>query len=624
MELKYRERQILQLLLNKKSILGHELSHIFNISSRTIRTDIKNINAFLRNYSIVVSSNNYIGYFLNITVKERKLLNDILESENIISTGEPEYREKYILLKLISKNCINVYDLSEELFISTSTILGDLRRIEQKIASLDKEFRFDKKNDIYLIGENDEKYIRLYLSLLLLDKFNEVDVSIISKISEKEVSFENIKKETFEILNKYYVILSDRDLRFFCTYILVSTIRNRYDYKIFEKTVINFPQEISPIVKEIVEVVDKNNLIGFTNEEIRALNELFNSFNTIQKEPNLNLNLFDVITELSKKIDGIYGTSFASDTQFINGLTMHIQSYMNKKNLNISFSENIIKETKEIYPFSFNLSLYLIDLVKKETIYKDLEIGKNEVAFISMHFQASIERYLMKRKINVLVVCSYGIGKTKLLETQIVKEFENLNILATISSFAYDLIDFKNVDLIITTTPLNIKNDIPQVEVEVPLTSHSIDSIKSILSSKYYWLKEVYPFIIELPENLKSEADCLSYMSDIINYIETKNINIRDKLIEREILLSTNIGKNIAMPHALFEGHFDYNIYIFKHKNGVNWGSLKVNLIVCILITDDIKEYMNEYMKMINHIYDNVNVNEIESLSVSKLIESTS
>lgn len=621
MDLKYRERQILQLLLNKKSVTGNELSEIFNISSRTIRNDIKNINAFLEKYRIEISSNNYIGYFLNILPKEREILEEMFHSDNIISKGEPEYREKYILLNIIRFNKICIDDIADELYISTSSILSDLKRIEQKLYSIDRGFTFDKRGCFYSIEGKNEKYIRLYLSLILIDRFNDLDIGIISNIIEEEASFEKLKKDLFEVLNRQNIVLSDHDFMFFCTYLIVSIIRNRHGYSVECEPLISSLRETLTIVKEIVSRLSEDHNITFAPEETGLINELYRSFNTIQKQPDININLREDIKEISRKIDELYGTVFADDGQFLNGITTHLDSYLNKKDLKINFSEGIIKEIKQIYSFAYNLSIYLIDLLKRNKKYISLEINENEMVFISMHFQASIERHMMKREVKALVVCSYGIGTTKLLETQLKKEFSNMNILATVSSFAYELIDHKDVDLIITTTPLNIKDNIPMVEVGVPLSISSIEGIKSILRSKYFWLKKVYPLIMDIPEEVKNEEECFKYMSSIINYIEGKDYELEKKLQDREKILSTNIGKSIAMPHALFEEKFIYNLYFFRHKTGIPWGKSKVNLVVTILISSDIKEYMNEYMKLINHIYENINIKELESVSLTKLID---
>lgn len=622
MDLKYRERQILQLLLNKKSVTGNELSEIFNISSRTIRNDIKNINAFLEKYKIEISSNNYIGYFLNILPKEREMLEEMFHSDNIISKGEPEYREKYILLNLIRFNKICIDDIADELYISTSSILSDLKRIEQKLYSIDKEFSIDKRGCFYSIEGKNEKYIRLYFSLILIDRFNDLDIEIISNIIEEEVSFEKLKKDLFEVLNKQNIVLSDHDFMFFCTYLAISIIRNRHKYSVEYEQLIPSLVETLPVIKKIVNRLSENNSITFAPEETGLINELYRSFNTIQKQPDININLMEDIKEISRKIDELYGTVFAEDEQFLNGITTHLDSYLNKKDLKLNFSEGIIKEIKQIYSFAYNLSVYLIDLLKRNKKYKNLGINENEMIFISIYFQASIERHIMKREVKALVICSYGIGTTKLLETQLKKEFSNLNILATVSSFAYELLDLKDIDLIITTTPLNIKNNIPMIEVGVPLSISSIEDIKSILRSKYFWLKKVYPLIMDIPDEVKNEEECFKYISHIINYIECKDVELEKKLQDRENILSTNIGKSIAMPHALFEEKFMHNLYFFRHKAGIPWGKSKVNLVITILISSDIKEYMNEYMKLINYIYENINIKELESVFLSKLIDS--
>ncbi len=207
MDLKYRERQILLLLLTKKSITGHELSKIFNVSTRTIRSDIKTINKLFDEFSIEISSNNYLGYYLDINENQRYAIEKILNSNNRFSLGEPIYRDKYIIFKLLMFNKIDILDTSEKLFVSTSTIISDLKRLEFDIFKIDRDFAIKKSNNQYYINKNKEKQIRMYFSLVINEKFNEMDLIIKNKSLYLNVDFAVFKDLCIDILSKNNIIL---------------------------------------------------------------------------------------------------------------------------------------------------------------------------------------------------------------------------------------------------------------------------------------------------------------------------------------------------------------------------------------------------------------------------------
>lgn len=623
MDLKYRERQILLLLLTKKSITGHELSKIFNVSTRTIRSDIKTINKLFDEFSIEISSNNYLGYYLDINENQRYAIEKILNSNNRFSLGEPIYRDKYIIFKLLMFNKIDILDTSEKLFVSTSTIISDLKRLEFDIFKIDRDFAIKKSNNQYYINKNKEKQIRMYFSLVINEKFNEMDLIIKNKSLYLNVDFAVFKDLCIDILSKNNIILTDMDLKFLCIYLMVSVIRIKGSYSIKSNELTNLNPKIAFVVEEIIKGIEKEYSVCFEQQDKVLLNELYNSFNKLNHKITVNQELSKLLADKCTEIDQFYGTNLASDMQFMDRVSAHLESYFNKKSLNLKFSESIIEKIKTLYPFAYNLAEYFIILMSDYDIFNKNKFDDIEIALLSVHFQASIERNTLRRKIRALLVCSYGIGTSMLIETQLKKQFKNMEVVATISTFAYELIEKDKVDIIISTTNIVDKSlEIPIVNVEVPLTFNCIESINKALTSRYYWIKKIYPIIIDLPDNITTEKQCIDYISDFINYVENQSYNIAEKLLNREGVHTTNIGRNIAMPHALIEEEFEYNIYLFKSIKNIKWGAGNVKLIFCILINQEIEEYMNEYIKIVNDIYEKINIDEIESPAVSILIDS--
>ena len=97
-----------------------------------------------------------------------------------------------------------------------------------------------------------------------------------------------------------------------------------------------------------------------------------------------------------------------------------------------------------------------------------------------MHLGAALEEEdnLNQRVFKVLVACPTGIGTSKLLATQLKREFSNLEIVAVVSAVNvdYDLYKRENVEFIISTVPIeNAK--LPVVVVDFMLNENDKTNI---------------------------------------------------------------------------------------------------------------------------------------------------
>ena len=127
-----RYRDILSIILNTdECITGNELARLCNVTIRTIRQDIKEINVLLKEYNVEIDSSVKKGYFLNKKNKEilkkNNIIRKVLDYEYIIETPNlPIDRQMYILLKLTTKKYITVEELAESLYVSAATINNDI------------------------------------------------------------------------------------------------------------------------------------------------------------------------------------------------------------------------------------------------------------------------------------------------------------------------------------------------------------------------------------------------------------------------------------------------------------------------------------------------------------------
>ena len=154
-----RQRNIIDILRdNNDWITGKRLSEMFNVSDRTVRTDILKINEEYHQL-LIIASRRY-GYRI-----DEKIFSRIgLVSEALIPQTSEE-RCKWILKELLLNDDINLINLEDKIFVSGFSIKNDIQKIKRNISdfktlSLKKSAKY-----LSLIGDEAEKR-QLYKRLL--------------------------------------------------------------------------------------------------------------------------------------------------------------------------------------------------------------------------------------------------------------------------------------------------------------------------------------------------------------------------------------------------------------------------------------------------------------------------
>ena len=129
-----------ELMASNTPITAGYLGQILEVSSRTIREDIKELNHILSNHGAEVRSTRGIGYELEIieTKDFHSFLSD--RSQNTIADNKlpnsPESRIVYMIKKfLLSEKYIKLEDLVDEMHVSQSTLQLDLKSIRSILKS---------------------------------------------------------------------------------------------------------------------------------------------------------------------------------------------------------------------------------------------------------------------------------------------------------------------------------------------------------------------------------------------------------------------------------------------------------------------------------------------------------
>lgn len=483
---------ILKFILQSKGKTSiKEISTFTSVNDRTIRYDIEKINELLiaKNISPIEKLSKGVLFHSEY----EKLENFIKDnSKNIFFN---EYRQTIILIKILFSEEICINDLCENFDVTRTTIkneLGEIRKI-LKENSLELE---PTGSGLKLIGA--EENIR-NSQLKILNQYRNL-------ISEKNIE----KRYLFNLINKYFdgidiievekfinyiakqlnIIITDETYFILSNYILIMISRIKKDKYISKIGNQNFYSETIEfkILKKSISFLEANFSIEISDLELIKLTDYFlgcSSFSLNNSAYKEWIEIEIIVKKIVLQFKKISNIDLTNDITLLNGLVNHIKPTIHRIKNGTKLENSVYEEVLENYPTLFKNTKEALKILEN---FIDIEINDDEIAFISLHFKGAIDRNKTNKKEskNVILICGYGYGTSKLLEQQL-KDRYNINILDIIPLNQVKNIDFsKNIDLIITTLgKLDIKSDIPIISINPILKSEDISLLDSHNLPKY-------------------------------------------------------------------------------------------------------------------------------------------
>lgn len=570
-----KEISVLKLFLNTSDyVTAKFISQKTNFSERSIRTYIKTINTILANKNAEIVTKKGIGYKL--------VYNDLNEVNYLISQSSQNDRI-YQLLHLIflERKRLLIYDVCNKLFISQHTLKNDLMKIKKMLA----EFNIKLKNDLSVSGNEDN--IRSFIVSFF---FNDDNFMALAK--EFNIQFPSnreIINLIIEKCRKYQIIISDFVVRNLTLHILLALERIKADFIIEDVSIDIFDINIVNTANEIVLALENMTKLKIPKSEIHNIclhlsnKAKVNSFNVNSD----NTLLKEAILEFQKHFFVNFLALEYRDYNLEKDLYNHCFYLINRLSNKVNLKNPLLEDIKSKYLVVFN---QVKDSISNNSFLGNLKIDEHELAYITIHVLASLEKIQFERKCKVLVICSTGYGSSKLLQNRLLKYFDKqIEIKAVLS--AYDLNDsiLSNVDFIISTVPIeHIQVKIPVIITSVFLHEQEIEEINryiTIVNQNNFSNSEYLSFVDQmLNENLFLMIDDFIDKNTILKTLIQRLYqqgyildveNFYNNVLLRESFSSTAFSQDVAMPHPQSfdekDGLVKSSIAVAIVKQGVCW-----------------------------------------------------
>ncbi|MDN3020072.1 PTS sugar transporter subunit IIA [Paenibacillus sp. BSR1-1] len=597
-------------------ITASALANHFKVSTRTIRNYVSTIN---KDKPIISAAQN--GY---------KLIPR--ESNEHAPSSQPQdspSRRINMILKelIINTEGLDVFDLSEKNFVSTSTVENDIVIANGLIVPF--HLKVKRKNDmIILVGEETEK--RKLMSHILTQEASPQFLSTV-KVQElfKNYNITQFKKNVINILEKYNLLINEYTINSIILHLVITMDRIKNN-KSIEQTLeikrLKSNLEMNA-AKDIADMIQNEYGITFNEAERYYLLLLLSSKTTLLNYQSLTTDsltsfvdkhYIELVRNLLDKVHESYFIDLTDD-EFIVKFTLHIRNLVFRAK-NKQWSRNpLTYNLKDTYPLIYEISVFISNELQK---LENVVIKEDEIAYIAFHIGAFFERKKeLETKILCAVVCPNYYNMQMNLVKKIEAKFRDAIEIIQVTSEIDNLLNTDKIEFIITTLPIK-SLQIPTVFVHPYITKEDYEHIqnlllklserKNILEVKNYlemffneelFMKNIY---------LNNAEEYIKYMSQKLYEKQYVKKDYCESVLEREKMSSTAFNNNIAVPHSMKMDAKRTGICIIINDKPVKWGEEKVQIITMITINKTERQlFSHVFESFINILSEWENVKEL-------------
>ena len=493
MLLSTREKEIIEILIkyHGQYVTIYDIAQQLAVSSRTIHRELKQIESYLSTFSIQLERANKKGIRLSGEANNIRRLKEAVTTQQTLDLSIEEQKVIILYALIQTKHAIKQFSLAHEIGVSIQALAKLLDDLEEELLSYQLSLSRKRGEGVYLNGPESKK--REFLSQLMVNNLN--STSVYSVIENHFV---------YQSLNHSQQSLVDLDRIFKIERILMDYL-GQLPYTLTESSYLTLTihivlsitrmqnGEYVSLNKDIYETVKDTFEHEVATEIAKRLEEIYNvefnqaeiTFITIHlrgakrkgtKDSNSEEdNSSKKIRQFVNTVTRISGQHFKDKENLIEGLTLHINPAINRLKSNIETYNPLTEMIKFKYPRLFETIHKALHMV-----WSDLIFPESEIAFIVFHFGGSIKNQ-GNRFLNILVVCSSGIGTSRLLANRLEQVFSEIERITQASVSDLNVLDLNNYDGIISTVNLDI--EAPFLIVNPLLPEHEVSYVASFLST---------------------------------------------------------------------------------------------------------------------------------------------
>ncbi|MGT2774841.1 BglG family transcription antiterminator [Streptococcus hyovaginalis] len=597
-----RQQKLVQILEVSTDYQKHsDLSKKLGCSLRTLYSDIERLKE--NGFSII--SKHGAGIKLDDELP-------ILEIEDLDAALSARKRRMEIVKRLfIEDDTITLKNLSETYLVSQTSIKSDLEEIV-------KEFD-DGNGPLLKRSKHGTTVIEMPLErrISLLTRVNQYILSNFSPVSDTSENYKNSILKAFypetvvkvsnnivySFFRKNICAIPDAYLDNFSQFFL-ALISQLYERKHIKNQMYSLDKAKHAFyIGNATSLLHKASLrlkIDYTNEDVQYLSQMLVNYR-IEQVPDVN-NTVDVKI-IMEKISEVMEFDFSKDDELKKQLMVHVPAMLSRLRYAMVVKNPFLEQIKLDYSILFNSIWIAMDSLSD---YFGTNFTEDEIAFLTLYFQLSLEKFGSIRKI--LVICPTGIVTSELLINRIKNLAPSLDEIETASIEEFLELDHSEYDVILSTVAgLGEDRTIHYVTAftkneELIQILHQDKDVLSPNSAKE--IKNDVSNYLMLGQKFSNKNSLLNKVESFLIDRDLIFDGFIDSISKREKLGSTELPLGVAIPHGKSEFVKESFVIVIQNNRKIKWSSHFVDTVFIIGIS---KKDIKKTKRVISRIYNLIN-----------------
>ncbi|WP_233879504.1 BglG family transcription antiterminator [Virgibacillus halodenitrificans] len=603
---------IKELLAAESPQTGEALASTIQVTARTIRNDIRDINKVVQKKGGSIKSTRGIGYELEIVNDEafKSFLQEVARSVNTSTNKTLETSEArinwIIRILLLEKKFIKLDDVADKLYISKSTLQNDLIEVRKILASYNLTLESKPYYGVKVQGK--ELHVRFCLSEYLFNR-NSFTINMKNELnnilSKQEIT--SIQNIILEKVRENEIEISDIGLNNLIVHFAIACkrIRDRNYISLAPKDFEGIYSQIEyEVAKDIVTEIEVALDVEFPKTEIAYIGIHLLGTKKIAKT-NINRQEFesfvkselrDVIKEIISKIDHRLGLRLREDKELTIALGLHLKPAINRLQYGMNVRNPMVEEIKINYPLAFDAAILAGQILNERL---GINIDEDEAGYIALHISAAMYRENVNRNVKrCIIVCASGVGSAMLLKYKLQSTYNQIEIVDTIDYYRLEETPLEEIDFIITTIPIDKDLPVPVIIINTILGTKDLSKIEGFLQNKNENKASfIHEELIFLQKDFQTREEVIKYLVNELEMANHVDHTFSESVLERERISPTSFGNLVAIPHPMEPQTTETFCTICTLKRPIDWGGNRVQFI-CLLSVGENKA------PDLRHMYD--------------------
>lgn len=590
------DKQLLDIIMNSDNFTTKQLADRLGISDKTARERLKRVENEVSQNGGEITSKPGKGHLFRITDEERfsEWYENGQKAEETIPTTVQD-RVNYILHRLLyAKEFIKLDDLSDELFVSRTTMTSDMKQVKYILRLHRLTIAQRPGHGICVEGSEFDIRNCMVYDLIRKDKLTGnqdwTSSNMRQIVDSLALAFKqynlNLAKQAFLSL-LFYVSIALERLKIGCQVHFDTDswgmLRNEIDEK------------VACAAKMIGADMCRWADCEYSEDEITGLmiqirgKGVYNSTEPDTDTVAVSERVEALTQAMLDAVYEVHGLDFQHDAELILSLSQHMIPFDVRIRHNLPSTNPILEQIKLEYSVAYHITVSACIALQKEY---GKPIPEAEIGYFAILFALALQRLDKPTRKNVLVVCISGQATSKLFLHRYQTAFgPYVDHIYTCSAFQLSAFDFAGlkVDYVFTTVPLHLKLPVPVFEVSLLLDDYEINKYRRILrgEGESFHLQYFKESLFCGKISAKSKEEALSVMCRIIEESILLPDDFLESVLIREKMGQTDFGNLMAIPHPnrmMGTGKF---VSVAILEKPVWWGHNDVQVVLLISLEQD-------------------------------------